>query len=67
MVAEKKTALVAVAHGSNVNGIVQDLEGMITVDSSFEGTCFTVLLPTVEPQPQEESEDHHGADRERNG
>jgi PAS domain S-box-containing protein len=42
---------------SVVHGIIQDLDGMITVDSSLDGTCFTVLLPKAEPPPQEEEED----------
>jgi PAS domain S-box-containing protein len=30
---------------SVVHGIIRDLDGMITVDSGPEGTCFTVLIP----------------------
>ncbi|MFZ5799604.1 MAG: PAS domain S-box protein [Thermodesulfobacteriota bacterium] len=30
---------------SVVHGIITDLDGMITVDSGPEGTCFTVLIP----------------------
>lgn len=42
---------------SVVHGIVQDLDGMITVDSSPEGTCFTVLLPETVPPLEEEKEE----------
>jgi len=40
---------------SVVHGIIKDLDGMITVDSSPQGTCFTVLLPETEP-PQKVEE-----------
>ena len=37
---------------SVVHGIIRDLDGMITVDSGPEGTCFTVLIPeTGRPVP----------------
>jgi PAS domain S-box-containing protein len=39
---------------SVVHGIVKDMDGMITVDSSSAGTCFTVLLPETEPPPMAE-------------
>lgn len=42
---------------SVVHGIIQDLDGMITVDSSPQGTCFTVLLPETEPPQEDEGED----------
>ena len=34
---------------SVVHGIIQDLDGMITVDSNSDGTCFTILLPETKP------------------
>ncbi len=42
---------------SVVHGIIQELEGMITVDSSADkGTCFKVLLPAADkPSHEEES------------
>ena len=37
---------------SVVHGIIRDLDGMITVDSGPEGSCFTVLIPeTGRPVP----------------
>ncbi|GAB4336323.1 MAG: hypothetical protein Kow0089_06480 [Desulfobulbaceae bacterium] len=39
---------------SVVHGIIQELDGMINVDSSPEGTCFTILLPETEPPQQSE-------------
>jgi len=43
---------------SVVHGIIQELEGMITVDSGPDGTCFTVLLPETERPSREEEEDY---------
>jgi len=45
---------------SVVHGIIKDLEGMITVDSDEQGTCFTILLPEAErPEMKEFSEDEN--------
>jgi CheY-like chemotaxis protein len=39
---------------SVVHGIISDLDGMITVESGPEGTCFTVLIPeSGRPAPDE--------------
>ncbi|MHB8788345.1 MAG: hybrid sensor histidine kinase/response regulator [Desulfobulbaceae bacterium] len=37
---------------SVVHGIIRDLDGMITVDSGPEGTCFTILIPETERPAQ---------------
>ena len=42
---------------SVVHGIIQDLDGMITVDSDSDGTCFTILLPETEPPSEVEEEE----------
>ena len=43
---------------SVVHGIIKDLEGIITVDSDSQGTCFTILLPEAErPEISEYAEE----------
>ncbi len=42
---------------SVVHGIVQDMQGLVTVDSGPDGTCFTILLPEADRPEAEEHQD----------
>ncbi|MCL7488862.1 MAG: PAS domain S-box protein [Desulfobulbaceae bacterium] len=48
---------------SVVHGIIRELDGMITVDSDSDGTCFTVLLPAAEPPAHKEDEDFSAVEK----